>query len=270
MGDAIHVCPREPRKMKFHQIIAVGVVLGAAAVSQAVSQDPGGPPNALYSAPGSRGTTSNNHGNSNFNRFTTNQHHGNINFRQTSNQHHGNTNFRQTSNSFGGQQQASAGFGGHSGTSGFRATAVAIPVGVVADILSTLPQHTNSGNQGNFQGSQGGFRGNHGSYQGSHGGFRGNQESFQGNQGGFQRNQEGFQGNQGGFSGNQAGFNQGFSHNNNFGASNNQFRGQQQYSGNFRGSIGFGGQGSSQFQGNAYQQPSQNFASANFRGNNGW
>merc|ERR1711962_662733 len=202
MGDAIHVCPREPRKMKFHQIIAVGVVLGAAAVCQAISQDPGGPPNALYSAPGSRGTTSNNHGNSNFNRFTTNQHHGNINFRQTS-------------NSFGGQQQASAGFGGHSGNSGFRATAVAIPVGVVADILATLPQQTNSGNQGNFQGSQGGFRGN-----------------------------------QGGFSGNQAGFNQGFSNSNNFGASNNQFRGQQQYSGNFRGSTGFGGQGSSQFQGN--------------------
>merc|ERR1711962_1781974 len=218
MGDAIHLCPREPRKMKFHQIIAVGVLLGAAAVCQA------GQLSTLYSAPGSRGTTSNNHGNSNFNRVTTNQHHGNTNFRQTSNnhgnfnfnrgttnQHHGNTNFRQTSNSFGGQQ-ASAGFGGHSGTSGFRATAVAIPVGVVADILATLPQQTNSGNQGNFQGSQGGFRGNQGSFQG-----------------------------------NQAGFNQGFSNNNNFGASNNQFRGQQQYSGNFRGSTGFGGQGSSQF-----------------------
>merc|ERR1711962_357244 len=168
MGDAIHLCPREPRKMKFHQIIAVGVLLGAAAVCQA------GQLSTLYSAPGSRGTTSNNHGNSNFNRVTTNQHHGNTNFRATSNQHHGNTNFRQTSNSFGGQQ-ASTGFGGHSGTSGSRATAVAIPVGVVADILATLPQQTNSGNQGNFQGSQGGFQG----------GFRGNQGSYQGNQGGF-------------------------------------------------------------------------------------
>merc|ERR1712180_96506 len=175
-----------------------GVLLGAAAVCQA------GQPSALYSAPGSRGTTFNNHGNSNFNRVTTNQHHGNTNFRQTSttNQHHGNTNFRATSNSFGGQQQASAGFGGHSGTSGFRATAVAIPVGVVADILATLPQHTNSGNQGNFQGSQGGFGGNQGSCQGNQGGFRGN----------------------------QGGFNQGFN-NNNFGASTNQFRGQHQYSG---------------------------------------
>merc|ERR1711962_1852184 len=240
MGDAIHLCPRQPRKMKFHQIIAVGVVLGAAAVCQA------GQPSTLYSAPGSRGITSNNH--------------GNTNFRGTSNQHHGNTNFRQTSNSFGGQQQASAGFGGNSGNSGFRATAVAIPVGVVADILATLPQHTNSGNQGNFQGSQGGFRGNQGSYQGNQGGFRGNQGGFQG----------GFQDNHGGFSGNQAGFNQGFNNNNNFGASTNQFRGQHQYSGHFRGSTGFGGQGSSQFQGNSYQQPSQNFVSTNFRGNNGW
>merc|ERR1711962_1038263 len=234
MGDAIRVCPRQPRKMKYHQIIAVGVMLGAAAVCRA------GQLSTLYSAPGSRGTTSNNHGNSNFNKVTTNQHHSNTNFRQTTttNQHHGNTNFRQTSNSFGGQQQASAGFGGHSGNSGFRATAVAIPVGVVADILATLPQHTNSGNQGNFQGSQGGFQG-------------------------------GFQDNHGGFSGNQAGFNQGFNNNNN-GASTNQFRGQHQYSGHFRGSTGFGGQGSSQFQGNSYQQPSQNFVSTNFRGNNGW